>query len=1336
MNVRIWLAKSARTLGRVLLWVSLLLVLITLPLLGLLGSETGSRWLLEQGVGMQRVLAMEVRGGTLLTGMELAEVRLHTRKADLYIRRALARWSLLQLLRGEIEIHQLHVDGLVLTLTSPPSRDPIRLPTLFLPIALDIKDLEIRNAVINKQDKTWPVAELHVRGYWHGTNVRVDQLRVREPQYGDLLLNGWVRLLGGYPITAKGQLSPRWLTEKGWQPLQVTLRGEVANLELEAESHGRYRASLAGRVQPLLPSLPYRATLDWSDHQFPWFRQHELYSQAGHLRVIGDKSGLHSQGDMYLKTRYTPSAKYRWQLATDWTSIDFESLKINGLGGELNAKGQFSWRKGLAWNLSAELSRIDLATHWPVPRTVLPVLNGALSMKGSSTPEKSSLDASLRLAGGESWTITDVANGVLWSSATRHKALIEWESVKRPMPGVTSLESDAGELSFSGNASAYAADFSAGIVSPAFPHGVWSGQVTGHDKQVEIENLVYEGDAGGLQAGASLDLSNGVVWSGAVVLNGFRSGWFYPDWSGQFYGSISGQGKWAADDKNVRFDDINVTGSLREQPLSIQGPVSISFPAGRWPHVTSPGFHAAWGGNSVSMTGGLTDFWDAKIDLSLSAPSLLVKGLEGKLSGQVSLAGAVQTPDVRTDLAGDHVGYAGYVAKSAVFKATIPELGHKPANASLVFTGITNQSGASLGNLDVQAGGDLTAHQLSWLADGSPVVMSGLIGGGYDSSTKDWSGQFREGRVSIRSMEWLLQAGAGVPMSWSTAEREFSLDPHCWTSLPARLCAPRQLVVGPDNGQLAMSLTDLRAERLASFMPEGLAWDGSIEGDMQARWAKGQTPVAHARLLTGKGAVHLAREDAEPLTLRYDQLSLELDADEVSVRPQLKLVSTDLGQGHLEAVINPYVEGKPLTGEVALSGLRLELLQPFFPALSVLTGRINGQGRLEGLLAKPRYWGNIELVDGRMALRNAPLVVDEMTALIEVKGDQAELSGQLKSGRGGATLSGSGDWAGEPKLVLNLRGERFELRQEPQLIAEVNPDLHFLLVPGRLDLTGTVRVPYARIKVKELPQRTVALSPDVRVIETEDGQLRARASGRSQSFAIHADVELLLGNDVYFNGFGITGGLTGGLRLRQSPDKGLEASGEVGLDKEARYEAYGQRLKIRRGQLVFAGNIMQPGIDIEAIRVVDDKTVGVRVEGRANEPETTFFSEPSMAQEEILSYLILGAPLSTDVNGANSNAMFAAAALSLGARSGQGLTSGIGSMLGVQDMALSAEGAGDETQVKVSGYLSPDIFLSYGVGVFTPVNTITLRYQVRPRLYLEAASSLENALDLFYNFRF
>jgi len=34
------------------------------------------------------------------------------------------------------------------------------------------------------------------------------------------------------------------------------------------------------------------------------------------------------------------------------------------------------------------------------------------------------------------------------------------------------------------------------------------------------------------------------------------------------------------------------------------------------------------------------------------------------------------------------------------------------------------------------------------------------------------------------------------------------------------------------------------------------------------------------------------------------------------------------------------------------------------------------------------------------------------------------------------------------------------------------------------------------------------------------------------------------------------------------------------------------------------------------------------------------------------------------------------------------------------------------------------------------VNTVKIRYNITPRLYLEGVSSLENAIDIYYNFKF
>ncbi|MFX4335948.1 translocation/assembly module TamB domain-containing protein, partial [Acinetobacter baumannii] len=88
----------------------------------------------------------------------------------------------------------------------------------------------------------------------------------------------------------------------------------------------------------------------------------------------------------------------------------------------------------------------------------------------------------------------------------------------------------------------------------------------------------------------------------------------------------------------------------------------------------------------------------------------------------------------------------------------------------------------------------------------------------------------------------------------------------------------------------------------------------------------------------------------------------------------------------------------------------------------------------------------------------------------------------------------------------------------------------------------------------------------------------------------------------------------------------------------------GQRLTIRRARLFFAGPIDQPYLDIEAIRRVDDVVAGLRLTGSAEQPTSAVFSEPAMSQEQALSYLVLGRPMST---GEDSN-MLGEAALALG----------------------------------------------------------------------------------------
>ena len=197
--------------------------------------------------------------------------------------------------------------------------------------------------------------------------------------------------------------------------------------------------------------------------------------------------------------------------------------------------------------------------------------------------------------------------------------------------------------------------------------------------------------------------------------------------------------------------------------------------------------------------------------------------------------------------------------------------------------------------------------------------------------------------------------------------------------------------------------------------------------------------------------------------------------------------------------------------------------------------------------------------------------------------------------------------------------------------------------------------------------------------------------------------------------------------------------GEVNIAKGSYYRALGQELSIRKGQILFNGPAEQPYLSIEAIRdpdnVEDDVIAGVRVTGPADKPEVNIFSDPAMPQQNALSYILTGKNLDAESSGDSSSAM-TTALIGMGlAQSGQ-LVGDVGEAVGVKDLSLSTSGAGDDSQVTISGYIAPGLQVKYGVGIFNQVDEFTLRYKLMRNLYVEAVSGLDQAVDLLYQFEF
>ena len=128
------------------------------------------------------------------------------------------------------------------------------------------------------------------------------------------------------------------------------------------------------------------------------------------------------------------------------------------------------------------------------------------------------------------------------------------------------------------------------------------------------------------------------------------------------------------------------------------------------------------------------------------------------------------------------------------------------------------------------------------------------------------------------------------------------------------------------------------------------------------------------------------------------------------------------------------------------------------------------------------------------------------------------------------------------------------------------------------------------------------------------------------------------------------------------------------------------------------------------------------------------FSDPAMSQQEALSYLLRGQGLDSQ---RSDSAAMTSTLVGLGvAQSGQ-VVGKIGETFGVSNLALdTARALAILRKWSSAATYLPGLQVKYGVGIFDSLATLTLRYRLMPKLYLEAVSGIDQALDVLYQFEF
>jgi translocation and assembly module TamB len=622
-----------------------------------------------------------------------------------------------------------------------------------------------------------------------------------------------------------------------------------------------------------------------------------------------------------------------------------------------------------------------------------------------------------------------------------------------------------------------------------------------------------------------------------------------------------------------------------------------------------------------------------------------------------------------------------------------------------------------------RAQGDAKRHSLDFDATGEPLATTFHVEG---SRVADgWSGKLQRLTLNVKDAAQLsLQRPVDIEYSPALVK----ISEACFADGDVRLClqgdraADGVMHARYDLRNVPLALANTFAPPSLPLRFEGtLAGSGNVESNAQGVF-KGR-----AEIRSGSGSISRQMEataDAPEVLLTYADLELTSDFDGPNAQARLAARLNDTGSLQGRVALRGLSE--PVTnvdGDVAANLPSLRVIEVFAPQLANVQGRADLRGTVRGTLDDPQLGGEFKVVNLATDVPEVGLKLrDGRLSVTPSAADSFKIEGGIASGAGRLEFNGAATTAGT--LDMRINGKQFQAADIPSANVVVDPDLRFERSVDQMRLSGAVNIPSASINLQKLPQKEKAqgASDDVVIVDA-----KTQAEAQQEALPLFADIKVTLGEKVTLTGYGLDARVLGQLSVKEQPGAATTGSGEVRV--EGTYKAYGQDLTIRQGQLLFAGTPLDnPRLSIVAVREVEAITAGFRITGSAQNPQLVVFSDPAMGQSDALAYIVTGKPLSEVGSGEGDGDMLQTAARSLGTAAGGLLAKNIGKRLGVDEVGIKeSEGIGGAAALTVGQYLSPRLYLSYGVGLFEPGEVITLRYKISKGLHLEALNGTKDS---------
>ncbi len=898
-----------------------------------------------------------------------------------------------------------------------------------------------------------------------------------------------------------------------------------------------------------------------------------------------------------------------------------------------------------------------------------------------------------------------------FADGTAFDVTSDWQSIRWPLSGTPQMQSSGGNVSLKGTMEDYRVNATLNAEVAQLPPVAVQLALNGNLQSAMIETLNVDTLGGQIRATGPVQWEPHTAATFTIDATAINPGEHWVELAGNLALAAKVDGTIEDDLAKFALTLDRLDGTFRGYPVYGAGVAALDGS-----DITSDRFTLRSGDNTLDAKGSVSDNIELAFTVDGSNLAQLWPGLSGRLTASGKVLGAKTNPSIELDMQANQVAFEDAAIAALSANVVLDPGDAERSKTQLRITG-ARVAGTTVSSAEVLVDGNLSEHDVS-LDLASDVADANLaLSGTLDSGT--WSGTVSA--LSLRQQElgeWRLLDAVAAQAGPGNAQ----LERACIANKEATLCAEgrfdKTAGVSASGTLENISLALARAR-----IPDNIDIEGVISGRFEAE-GLGDELTATSELSLDKGAMSFESSTDKPVTVVFNEAKLEASYGPnaaASAQFAFALDRDGVATGAIRAT--PSGDVLALEGKVEADFPDLSLVEAFAPQLTQVRGGLSLGITVAGDTTAPVLSGEMSIKDASAAVPDAGIELSDIAfRASSASGQKLAITSSLKSGDGGLALDGEvtlDPEAGWP-AVLTLKGENFESVRLPEAQAVISPTLELKTGTDGMSVTGDVLIPRAVIQVSELPEGSVAVSSD-EVIVDEQVQSETQ-SGNAAPLSTRINIKL--GDDVRFSGFGLKTTLQGNFEVLSEPNEAPTAQGILDLI-DGEYTGFGQQLTIERGRLLFSGPLENPGLDLVATRTTDEVKAGLDVSGTAKNPRSRVFSEPALPDAEALSYLMTGRPLSGG-GGDDNGQVLSQAAIGLGIEGARSIVQQVGLSVGLDELSV------DQSALALGKYLTPDLYIRYAIGLFDSAGAAELSYRITDSLKLQGSAGTGQSVDLIY----